>query len=493
MLTRFRALVVVFALLGVAAAGACAGAPHDGAADGDAAWAEVAESQFVSMAESFGNEADFGSAAYFVTSGSLDLRMFGGTIATTAEEMALALEYFLTGPSGDRGEIALEDLYLSADGAIGSYRLFGDGDPILAWAALYAIEDTQIAGRVFSYEFTVGPPPFTPLLKEGAELYDRYLAAWSRPDPETIAAVYAPNAIVVDTLADRTWSGRDDIIAGIEGDTQSTLEPGPWPKLLSFYLDGWSELLAIVQTAGACPTREARRWLLQDDLIVEDVRYRHVPSARRCGLDLDDGWWASFDPPDRDRGVSNLKTAIDGDVVEIVNAEWEQMEFVRWAFGQFSVGLDRPDVSVVWFPPSVDCGSDGSFARRQDERFDGGHSVTFCLNDDELLSRRTGSRWLPNAARLGLHEFAHVWMYDHLTDADRTVFVNIAGVDAWRDDEWGASGAERAAETIAWGLSGDEYAIYDIEPRPSCVELTARYELLTGRTPLTTCTGSRGG
>ena len=30
--------------------------------------------------------------------------------------------------------------------------------------------------------------------------------------------------------------------------------------------------------------------------------------------------------PDPDRAVSNLKIAVNGDVVEVVNAEWEQLE-----------------------------------------------------------------------------------------------------------------------------------------------------------------------
>ena len=387
----------------------------------------------------------------------------------------------------------LDDLYLSADGAIGSYRLSEDNRPVLAWSALYSFDGSNIVGRVYSYELADGVPAWSPLLDEGAELYDRYLTAWSQPDPETIAAVYTPLAVVEDTLAGRTWSGHDDILAGIDDEAQTTLEAGPWPKLVSFDLDGRNELLAVVQTTGACPALEARRWFLRDGRITREVRYHHIPSARRCDLDLADGWWDDLNPPDSGRGVSKQKIFIDGDVVEVVNAEWEQLEFVRWVFERYRLGLDNPHIDAIWFPPSLDCNSDGSFALSEDHRFDGGHSVTFCLNDDEFLDRRSASRWRSNVVRSGLHEFAHVWIYDHLLPADRVAFMRRAALSAWRTGEWGDRGVEHAAETIAWGLSGDEYDIYGVSPRPTCEELTARYELLTGQLPLTTCSGSDGG
>ncbi len=199
---RTRSLVLAFALTGLALAGACAEPTRDDEVSDDIVWAQGAESYFAAMTESFCCEADFQPAAFFLPSGALDLRMFGGLIAKTAEEVATSLEYYSTGPDGTRGEVVLD---------------------------------------------------------EGAELYDRYLTAWSRPDPETIAAVYTPFAMVEDTLSGRTWSGRDDILAGIDAEAHATFEAGPWPSLMSFYLDGRSELLAVVQTTGACPTREARR------------------------------------------------------------------------------------------------------------------------------------------------------------------------------------------------------------------------------------------
>jgi hypothetical protein len=86
-------------------------------------------------------------------------------------------------------------------------------------------------------------------------------------------------------------------------------------------------------------------------------------------------------------------------------------------------------------------------------------------------------------------------MYDHLGDLDHRLFLALVGLDVWRDANvfWPERGVEVAAETIAWGLAGNARADYLIQPVPDCEELTARYVLLTGQDPLTTCAPHGGG
>jgi hypothetical protein len=173
-----------------------------------------------------------------------------------------------------------------------------------------------------------------------------------------------------------------------------------------------------------------------------------------------------------------------------VNAGPEQADFVRWLFERYADGsVALPDVAAVWFPPSVDCGLAEGIAKREDGRFEGSHTVTLCFTPDELASGWPGVQWSDHAVHQGLHELAHVWMYDHLDEIDHLVFLRRAGLDVWRDVDvfWPQRGVEAAAETIAWGLAGAGRAEYLIEPAPSCSELAARYELLTGVEPLTTC------
>jgi hypothetical protein len=395
----------------------------------------------------------------------------------------------------------LDDLYLGVDGAITVYRLdttesivTGPGE--LVTKALYAVEDDSFGARFYSFEWW-SEEVYEPVLGHYEEMYDRYLDAWAGSDRAAFDTVYARDAVVRDAIDGSTWTG-EDAISTVIADSGG-LDAGPAPRISYYDVDGWREALVVVQTTGTCPMREARRWILRgdgDDMrIVEDIRYRHVPSVRRCALDdelePDDAWWSTFDPDPDDLGVTNLKTSIGGRVVEVINAEPEEMRFVRWAIERYELGLDVPEVDAIWFPPSPDCPGEGSFARREDDRYGGGHSVTFCLTDADLRSARAQQPFAAVAARLALHELAHVWMYDHLTDDQRAEFIEWVSVEVWRaaDHPWGDQGVELAAETIAWGLSGDAYAVYEIEPRPSCAELHDRFVFLTGRPPLTTCPG----
>jgi hypothetical protein len=80
-------------------------------------------------------------------------------------------------------------------------------------------------------------------------------------------------------------------------------------------------------------------------------------------------------------------------------------------------------------------------------------------------------------------------MYDQLDARDQRAFLERVGLASWRDANvfWPERGVEVAAETIAWGLAEPGDAEYLIEPPPDCAESTARYTMLTGREPLTTC------
>jgi hypothetical protein len=235
--------------------------------------------------------------------------------------------------------------------------------------------------------------------------------------------------------------------------------------------------------------------VFEDGVIVDETRYAHVPSVRRCHGSAGDGWWTGFDTASTQQ-FSLQSTTIAGRPVDIVNADPEQADLVRWLFERFATAsLARPDVAAVWFPPSVDCRLAEGIAKREDDRFHGSHTITLCFTPDELVSGWPNQRWSDHAVHQGLHELAHVWMYDHLDEIDHLVFLRRVGLDTWRDPDafWPERGVEVAAETIAWGLAGEGRAEYLIEPAPSCPELTARYELLTGAQPVTACTPVGGG
>ena len=112
-----------------------------------------------------------------------------------------------------------------------------------------------------------------------------------------------------------------------------------------------------------------------------------------------------------------------------------------------------------------------------------------CFTGEEIRSPNSDSRWSVNALSQALHELAHIWMVDHLTDDLREAFIQRADLPSWRsaDDQWHERGVEHAATTIAWGLAGAEDARYMIPSDPTCEELADRFRMLTDLEPLTVC------
>lgn len=204
-----------------------------------------------------------------------------------------------------------------------------------------------------------------------------------------------------------------------------------------------------------------------------------------------EGWWTDIEV---DRGdVLAVETVeFRGLPVYLVNAEARQRALVGWLFDHYAAGgLPRPEVAAVWFPPSVDCDLAEAIAEPRDARVEDQHTVTLCFSPDDVRSGWPDVEWPGHVAHQGLHEFAHVWMYDHLDEATSLAFLDRVGLDVWRSADvfWPERGVEVAAETMAWGLAGDGLAEYAISRPPACKELTVRYELITGRAPLTTCNG----
>ena len=236
---------------------------------------------------------------------------------------------------------------------------------------------------------------------------------------------------------------------------------------------------------------EARRLIFADDVVSHEIRYTHVPAARRCLSDLDGGWWTTFElPADLQNNVTEIVDS-GGRTVELVNAEPIHADYVRWLIGMFiEGGLGPPDLSAVWFPPNPHCvGEATGLAIGADARYEGEHTIVWCFDEGQLVQGAGRSGWAIGVILIGLHEFAHHWMLEFLDDETRTAFTELTGLPTWRDHafSWDERAVERAAYTIAWGLAGNEDARYKFAPAPSCEELAARYEMLTRHSPLTTC------
>jgi hypothetical protein len=327
--------------------------------------------------------------------------------------------------------------------------------------------------------------PITSREQSALALADRYVAAWDGSDAD-LRSLFAADAVITDELRSKTWVV-DELLAA----PRAMLDPGPWPRVFVYDDGDLVEAIALVQTAGDCPVLEARRWLLDDDSIVAEQRYAHVPSVRRCDASFPGGWWDTFVlPPDLQDNVTELLD-VGGMTVDLVNAEPVQERFARWLFDRFAAaGIGYPAARAIWFSPAPECivGRAG-LAVESDARYEDRHTAVVCYPFDRIASDSSGSGWSTAATALGLHELAHLWMLDHLSDDTRSAFDELGGFEVWREGaaEWRDRGVEHAATTIAWGLAGTQDARYPILPPPTCDQLSQRFRLLTGRTPLTQC------
>jgi hypothetical protein len=362
------------------------------------------------------------------------------------------------------------------------------------WMQIYAVgENSVVSSRVFSEDLGHLEPAMRWTAAPQHPFYDHYVDVWSSGDERRLAEVYAGGVVVRNALDGERWVGLEELAE--EMDTGSQIEPGPWPELFRYDVGDRHEQIAVFQLGGSCPALEARRWVFDDGVIVDETRYAHVPSVRRCDGSAGDGWWSGHEVAAAEQLAIDTMV-IGGQRVDLVNAGREQADLVRSLLERYVSGsLAQPDVAVVWFPPSVDCSLSEGIARREDDRFEGGHTVTLCFIPDPMALGWEDEWWSAHVVHQGLHELAHVWMYDHLDDIDQLAFLRRVGLDVWQDADafWPQRGVEVAAETIAWGLAtSDMSAEYLIEPVPDCEELTARYVLLTGQAPLMTCDSSGG-
>ena len=455
---------------------------------------------FEATAHDLTTDDPHGAAAPFSDRGTFDLQAWGGGVYSGWSEIADVLGKALYisqraayGPGSPYPDLDVDvgEVFVGVGEAVVRFDAH-DGAQILPWMQLYEIAGSAFDSRLYTESLGHLDPTMRWTDEPRHPFYEQYIDVWSSRDRRRLAEVYADAVEVRDALGGERWLGLDELAE--EMDTSPAIEPGPWPELFRYDVGDRHEQIAVFQLGGSCPVLEARRWVFDADVIVDETRYVHVPSVRRCNGSSADGWWTDFDNT-APQEIERETIVTGGQQIELVNAAGRQSELVRWLFDRYTAGsLASPGVAAVWFPPSVDCRLAEGIAKREDIRFEERHTVTLCFTAEELSGGWPNVRWPAHVVHQGLHELAHVWMYDHLDDIDRLVFLRRVGLDTWRDADvfWPERGVEVAAETIAWGLAGDGRAEYLVEPAPGCPELAARYELLTGTEPLTTCTSAGG-
>lgn len=452
----------------------------------DETWAQEAEEVVALLADAYDRGDPYQAARFYTAGGTLDMTAWGYGVATTPDEVVTIVRNLWFAQPGWQ-VIRADHLFVSPDSALVWWSAYNE-DGGSEWIQTYFFgKGGQTASRVFSLWFV--PEDDREVSQRYRELAQRYARAWEDRDTAALKALYSPNVVALNQTTGEEWRSADDLLATVDGGPPVQPGPGPGPF---FYRSGNSvEAVVFVQLGGECPMLEARRLIFAGEAIVKETRFTHVPSAQRCMSDLPDGWWSTFElPTDLQNNVTEVVDA-GGSLVELVNAEPIHEEFTRWMFDRYvEAGIGLPEIAAVWFPPAPECDELGGLAIESDERYAGRHTVVICFDEDRLTWDDSASGWFPTAAAYGLHELAHVWMLDRLTDDVRAAYNEMAGLTVWRgaDAEWAQRGVEWAAFTIPWAITGAEDAVWPIFfERSTCEELADRYRLLTQQEPTTTC------
>lgn len=145
------------------------------------------------------------------------------------------------------------------------------------------------------------------------------------------------------------------------------------------------------------------------------------------------------------------------------------MALTEWALGRFErAGLRLRSISFSFHDEKSPChGQNGYFHSGEP------HQVDICgFNWD---------RFLVTPRKVILHELAHTWVHDNLSEPARQDFLDLRDLELWSDDgaTWGEQGMEHAAEIMAWRLMDEEVSMTSIGDTDQS-SLADAYQLLTG-------------
>ena len=171
-------------------------------------------------------------------------------------------------------------------------------------------------------------------------------------------------------------------------------------------------------------------------------------------------------PGTQDTHTANTHTAPQessafADEVGATPLTGEQHELVNHAIGRFDEqGLDLPEIDFVFHDDLLPCdGHKGRFHRNT-------RTLEMCSMDPITM----------------LHELAHAWAGENLSEQTKKDFVLSHDLDSWNnhDDEWDRRGTEHVAETIAWALATDPHHVKWVETLPDGTKQTTHLILTLG-------------
>jgi ketosteroid isomerase-like protein len=324
-----------------------------------------------------------------------------------------------------------------------------------------------------------------------------YIAAWSTGDTMALEELYVEDATVDDAMADPV-SGQAAIAAArrldLSAASLATIAPGQRSGSAVYVVPRIeTEAVAIVVDAevDGCQARTAILLNLEGRRITSERRLPALETLRTCfaGRLGMEGWWTDLQiPASLDEQVTSMVVGANGSEISIINGSPQLEQLLAWGLGRFSAaGLSPPTVESVSFAPVPRCAGLAGVVLENDA---GAPDLVLCTDAysacvPEFLTCTEFER----SARFGLlHELAHVWLVENLDEEKQVSFMEATGAVTWRDEEvpWHMRGAERAAETMAWGLMDEPVQIIRLES-PPCEIAAAGFGLLTGEQPLVEC------
>ncbi len=185
-------------------------------------------------------------------------------------------------------------------------------------------------------------------------------------------------------------------------------------------------------------------------------------------------------------------TAQDGDLyltpggseVRIVNGSEDLVSLLDWSYGRFQQArMPEPFVEMVTFDSELSkCESLAGWIRRNGEV-----SINVCLQADRICKEVNGVVFTSPGKLCLLHELAHAWLFENLSEQSKADFMAHASVEVWNDSEvpWHRRGVEYAADTLAWGLMDRQLRMVRLS-EPNYAHLQEGFLLLTGAEPIVT-------
>lgn len=159
--------------------------------------------------------------------------------------------------------------------------------------------------------------------------------------------------------------------------------------------------------------------------------------------------------------IEPARPAVRGDSSGPTQLTVDQQELVDRAIGRFAAqGLQLPDIAFVFHDDLRPChGHKGLFHGNT-------RTLEMCSMDPITM----------------LHELAHAWAKESLSERAKDDFVVSHDLDSWNDhaDEWERRGTEHVAETIAWALAEDPHHVKWVETLPDGSEQTTHRILTLG-------------